>query len=488
MKEVKVLAKQTLVYGLGTIIPRFLNYGILTFFYTRVLSKAEYGVITELYAWMVLILIVLTYGMETGFFRFSQQKENFEKIYSTTLISLFITSMLFLVAINIFIMPVAALLNYKNNHDYIRMISVIMAIDAFSAIPFARLRRENKALKFSIIKIFNVIVNIAVVLFLLLIAPGIHEKSTGWFSKMYNPDYKVGYILAANIAGSVATLIMLMPQVIIKKPVFDRHIWVRMINYSFPLLVTGLSGCINDMLDKVILRRVSGESSGLETVGEYGAGYKIAVLMGLFIQMFRFAAEPFFFEKAKQENAKDIYMYVMKYFVIIMLIIYLFINLYLTGFQYILGKDFRDSIAVVPIIAMAYLLYGIYVNHSIWYKLKDMTRFGIFITLAGAAVTVLVNVIFIPLYGYMASAWGHVIAYATMIILSFILSRNRYYIDYRMNKLIPYFLIAILFVLVSMNYNYGNLKIELTINTMMLICFVIYAQLKDNILVVFFRK
>ena len=185
----------------------------------------------------------------------------------------------------------------------------------------------------------------------MIIAPGIYEKSHGWFRHVYNPDYGVGYVFLANLIGSVSTLLMLLPFIITKKPVFDRVIWTRMMTYSFPLLIAGLSGSINDTLDKVILRRMTGEETGLDTVGEYGAGYKIAVLMALFIQMFRFAAEPFFFERAKHANAKETYAFVMKYFVIIMLLVYLGINLYISGFQLIIDKDFREAIVVVPIVA-----------------------------------------------------------------------------------------------------------------------------------------
>ena len=488
MKEVRNLAKQTLVYGFGTIVPRFLNYGILTFFYTRIFNKAQYGVVTELYAWMVLLLIVLTYGMETGFFRFSQKKEDYEKVYSTALISLFVTSCLFVLLSFIFIKPVSAILNYSNNHDYIRMFAAIVAIDAFCAIPFARLRKENRPVVFSFIKIMNVIITISAVLFLLKIAPGIFKNSHGWFRRIYNPDYGVGYVFLANLIGSAVTLLMLLPFIIKTKIVFYKTIWLRLLNYSFPLLIAGLSGSINDTLDKVILRRMIGDETGLQTVGVYGAGYKIAVLMALFIQMFRFAAEPFFFERAKHENAKETYAFVMKYFIIIMLLVYLGINLYISGIQFMIGVNFREAIVVVPIVSMAYLFYGIYVNHSIWYKLNDLTRFGIYITLIGATITVLINVLFIPVYGYMASAWAHVASYGAMIILSFIFAEKRYKVHYNMKKLIPYFIMAIAMVVFGKFFKYPNLMAELAINTVFIIIFISYAQFKDKILTVFFKK
>ncbi|MCX6332887.1 MAG: oligosaccharide flippase family protein [Bacteroidia bacterium] len=488
MNEVRTLAKQTAIYGFGTVIPRFLNYGVMAIFYTRIFQQAEYGVVTELYAWMAILLIVLTYGMETGFFRFAQNKENYEKVYSTSLISLFATSTLFLILVFIFIGPVSFVLNYPDHHDFVLMTAAIMAIDAFCAIPFARLRKENRPVIFSIIKVANVVITIVAVLFFLLAAPKIWENNNGWFRKVYDPAYRVGYVFVANLIGSIATLLMLLPFIIKIKPAFDKGLWQKMIIYSFPLLIAGLSGSLNDVLDKVILRRILGNETGLATVGVYGAGYKVAVLMALFIQMFRFAAEPFFFERAKKEKAKETYAFVMKYFVIAMLLVFLGINLYIKGFKFIIGPDFRESLIVVPIVSMGYLLYGIYINHSIWYKLNDLTRFGIYITLIGALITVLINVFLIPVYGYMASAWAHVASYGSMIIMSFIFAEKHYKIEYRMEALIPYFIISIGMVVFSRVFNYSNIGTELIINSLLIILFMAYAQYKDKILTVFFKR
>lgn len=487
MKDVRKLAGQTLIYGLGTIIPRFLNYAVMTPFYTRIFlhQQDQYGVITELYAWMAIIMVILTYGMETGFFRFSQKSENYEHVYSTALISLFVTSSLFLLLVNIFIGPVSNVMNYKNNHDYIRMFAGIVAIDSFAAIPFARLRKENRPVVFSIIKIMNVVITICLVIFLLKIAPGIWDRSHGWFRKVYDPDYLVGYVFLSNLISSGCTLLMLLPFIIRIKLRFDTGLWYRMINYSFPLLLAGLSGIINDAIDKVILRRMIGEVDGLAIVGKYGAGYKIGVLMALFIQMFRFAAEPFFFERAKHADAKQTYSDVMKYFILIMLTVFLFINLYIFGFQYIIAFTYREAVSVVPIISMAYLLYGIYINHSIWYKLNDMTVYAIYITLIGAAITILINVLLIPRYGYMASAWAHIASYGAMIILSFIFAEKRYKVSYNMKQYGKYFLIAILMVLFSNNFKYPGLGAEVVINTAFIIIFIGYAQYKDKLISVF---
>jgi len=490
MKEVRKLAGQTLIYGLGTIIPRFLNYAVMTPFYTRVFYKEtdQYGVITELYAWMAILLVVLTYGMETGFFRFAQKHEDSEKVYSTALISLLGSSIMFVVIVNLFIEPVAALMDYRNNHDYIRMFAGIVAIDAFTAIPFARLRKEKKPFIFSIIKIANVLLTISLVIFLLKLAPGIWERSEGWFRNIYNPEYKVGYVFVANLISSGVTMVMLLPYILRIKIRFDAGLWYRMLNYSFPLLLAGLSGTINDVLDKVILRRMIGTEDGLAIVGKYGAGYKIGVMMALFIQMFRFAAEPYFFERSGYADARKSYAEVMKYFIIVMLAVFMFINLYISGLQYMIASTYREAITVVPIISMGYLLYGIYVNHSIWYKINDMTIFAVYITFTGALITVLINVLLIPLYGYMASAWAHIVSYGCMIILSFAFARRRYKVEYNMKQFIPYFMIAVGLVAFGRYFIYPSLTAELVINTLFMIIFVGYAQFKDRLVSVFFSK
>jgi O-antigen/teichoic acid export membrane protein len=490
MKEVRKLAGQTLIYGMGTIIPRFLHYAVMTPFYTRIFydNTSGYGIITELYAWMVILLVILTYGMETAFFRFVQKSEEAENVFSTSMISLFITSSLFVILVFVFINPVSSLMNYANNHDYIKLFAGIVAIDAFTAIPFARLRKENKPLLFSTIKIVNVIITILLVVFLLKIAPGIWEKSVGWFRRMYNPDYKVGYVFIANLISSSATLLMLTPVIRKTKLKFDPGLWYRMVNYSFPLMLAGISGTINDALDKVLIRRLIGEDEGLSIVGKYGAGYKIGVLMALFIQMFRFAAEPFFFERAKQSDAKETYSYVMKYFILVMLIVFIGINLYLPGLKYIIALPYREAIVVVPMISMAYLLYGIYINHSIWYKLNDFTVYAVYITLIGALVTVLINLMFVPSYGYIASAWAHVASYGSMIVASFIMAEKRYKVDYNMKHYIPYFILAIGMVVFGRFFKYPGIYTELIINTGLIVVFIGYAQNRDKILTVFLKR
>jgi O-antigen/teichoic acid export membrane protein len=476
------LAGQTLVYGLGTIVPRFLHYLVLTFFYTRVFSDTEYGVVTELYAFMVLFLVILTYGMETGFFRYTSASHDRERVFSTAFLSLLITSAIFVAVANLLIEPFAEVLRYQNNRIYIRMFIFILAFDAIAAIPFARLRADNRPLRFSILKIINVLITIVLVLFFLKIAPDMVKKGRilpGW---LYNPDLGVGYVFLCNMIASGFVVVLLLPEILSIRGGFSYSLWKKLISYSLPLLIGGLAGTINDALDKMILRRLTTEDDGLAVVGEYGASYKVAVLMSLFIQMFRFAVEPFFFEKSGQKDAKESYAQVMKYFVIITLIIYLGINLYISIFQHIIDSKLRDALSIVPVVSMGYLLYGIFVNLSVWYKINDLTRYGAILTLGGALITVVINLAFVPVYGYKASAWAHVACYGSMVVASYFLGKRYYAVPYQTLRILFYLFIAILIVLFAANVNYPDMLTELFVNTLLIIAFVIMVEKRDRIL------
>lgn len=480
MNEIRKLAKQTVIYGFGTIVPRFLNYALLTPFYTYIFKKDQYGVVTELYAWMVLALVILTYGMETTYFRFSGKKAPKETVYSTSLISLFGTSVLFLIAVSVFINPVSSFLGYGNHQEYILMFSWIVAIDAFSAIPFAYLRGQNRPIVFSALKIINVAVTIIVVFFFLKIAPDMLEKGKTGILKVYNPEFRVGYVFVANLAGSIVTLILLLPFIVKIKPVFSRQLWIKMINYSWPLLIGGMAGSLNEVLDKILLRRLIGGQTGLETLGVYGAGYKVGVLMSLFIQMYRFAAEPFFFEKAGKHDAKETYAITMKYFVITGLILFLGINLYIEALQIIIGPMFRESLIVVPIVSMGYLLLGIFINQSIWYKVDDKTIYGAWLTIIGVAVTIIGNVLFVPEYGYIAAAWSHVACYLSMVIISYIIGQKLYPVNYDIKNILLYISFAIVLVIVSKRLAPANNILSILFDTMLLgiFCFMIEKREK----------
>ncbi|HUW92854.1 MAG TPA: oligosaccharide flippase family protein [Bacteroidales bacterium] len=480
MNEIRKLAGQTVVYGFGTVVPRFLNYALLTPFYTYIFGREEYGVVTELYAWMVLALVILTYGMETTYFRFAGKKAPADTVYSTALFSLFFTSALFIIAVSVFIGPVSEFFKYGNHPEYIRMFAWIVAVDAFSAIPFAYLRGHNRPIVFSALKIINVVITVTLVLFFLRSAPRILERGGGWILKIYNPDFRVGYVFVANLAGSVVTLVCLIPFIIRIRPVFDKKIFFKMISYTWPLLIGGMAGSLNEVLDKILLRRLIGGPEGLSTVGLYGAGFKVGVLMSLFIQMYRFAAEPFFFEKAGKHDAKETYAVTMKYFVITGLILFLCINLYIEGLQVIIGPVFRESLIVVPIVSMGYLLLGIFINQSIWYKVDDKTIYGAWITIIGAVVTITGNLLFVPKYGYIAAAWAHVACYLTMVLVSYFVGLRFYPIKYEVKKLLIYIAVAILLVALSRIVETKSSLLNIFIDTILLASFCVFAERRDR--------
>ncbi|MGM0665734.1 MAG: oligosaccharide flippase family protein [Bacteroidota bacterium] len=489
MKDINKLAGQTLVYGLGTIVPRFLNYAVLTPFYTWIFTRGEYGIITELYAYMVFMMIVLTYGMETAFFRFAQKTGDSKKVFSTAMLSIIVSSSLFLIFFNLFINEISTVLGYQDQKLYLRLFAVILASDAITAIPFAKLRRENRALKFSVIKIVNVVITIGLVFLFLKIEPALRENGRSIMGRLYNPDFSVGYVFLANAVGSLSMLIMLSGEILRMRLRPDMELWKKMMTYSIPLLISGLGGSINDALDKMILRRIIDSDNPLEVLGEYGASYKIAVLMALFIQMYRYAMEPYFFSKADNKNARETYAYVMKYFVIYALILYLAINLYISGFKYIIaGSHLRGALAIVPIVSMGYLLFGIFINLSIWYKVKDLTRYGAYLTIAGAVVTIVLNLLLVPVYGYMASAWAHIACYGVMIAGSYMLSRKYYPINYPVKKIMTYLAAGVAIVIIVSYINYNNILLEIGVNTIIIAAFILYAEYRDKAISVLFNK
>jgi O-antigen/teichoic acid export membrane protein len=437
---------------------------------------------------MVLALVILTYGMETTYFRFAGKKAPAEEVYGTAIVSLLTTSLLFILAVSLFLKPVSGFLGYGEHPEYIRMFTWIVAIDAFSAIPFAWLRGNNRPVRFSVLKIINVIVTLVTAWFFLKAAPSLAEKGSTWILKIYDPDFEVGYVFVANLAGSAVTLICLLPFMMKIRPVFDRKLLGKMLAYSWPLLVGGMAGSLNEVLDKILLRRLIGGAEGLATVGLYCAGFKVGVLMPLFIQMYRFAAEPFFFEKAGSKDAKETYAVTMKYFVITALILFLGINLYIEALQIIIGPVFRESLIVVPIISMGYLLLGIFINQSIWYKVHDKTIYGAWITIIGAAVTVTVNLVFVPDYGYIAAAWAHVACYLSMVLVSYFVGQKLYPVKYETGKILLYIALAVGLLIVSGLLEGENKIVNIVVDTVLLMIFFAVAEIKEQFFTLMFKR
>ena len=435
---------QTAVYGLGIVLPRLLNYVLLTPFYTRVFDRASYGIITELYAYVVFLLVILTYGMETGYFRYASSSKESGKIYTTVLSALFISSSAFIVFVMISGSSLGSLIGYADHPEYIRWLAVIVGVDAFTALPFARIRLRNKPVKYAIIRIMEVSVNIGLNLFFLWYCP--RHSESALVSILYNEQIGVGYVLISNMLASLVKLLLLSSELLAAfKSSFSRVLLKKILRYSYPLLVAGLAGTVNEALDRILLKHlIPADQLPMEQLGIYGANFKMAVLMTLFVQMFKYAAEPFFFSRSKDKNARELYADVMNFFVAAGLVIFLLVNLYMDYFILFIGQGFREGAQIVPIILMANLVMGIFFNLSIWYKLTNKTLYGAVLVIIGALVTVLINVLFIPRYGYVASAWAHLICYSLMVLLSYLWSRKHYKVPYKTGRIVVYMVLALM--------------------------------------------
>ena len=473
--EVKKLAGQTAIYGGTTVLSRLLNY-LLVPLHTYLFSNAaDYGVVGELYAWTSLFIVILTYGMETAFFRFSQDEGVKDRVYSTVVGSLLVTSTLFIVLCSIFAQPIADWLRYPAHPEYVRWFSVIIGVDALTSIFFAHLRFLNKALRFAAVKLTNILVNVLLNLFFLLLCPWLLTKNpdSAFVNAIYNPEIGVGYIFIANLVASVVTLLMLFPGILRQKFVFDWQLWKKMFRYAFPLLIFGLAGIVNETMDRVLIKRLSLAAEPQASVGIYSACYKISILMTIVIQAFKYAADPFFFRKAKDKDAKETYAEVMTLFVLVCSVIFTGIMLYMDIVQYFVGETYRVGLPIVPILLMANLFLGIFYNLSIWYKLTGQTKFGAYIAIFGAVITLVLNWLLIPRFDYMGAAWTTFACYLSMMVVSYLLGQKYYHVDYDLKRILFYLLFAVAVYGLSVGVNrwlgIESMGARLAVNTVILV-------------------
>lgn len=466
MNPIRKLAGQTAIYGLSSIVGRLLNY-LLVPLHTRAFSPEQFGIVTEMYSYVAFLLIVLTYGFETAFFRFAGEHAERHRVYRTSLISLVISSTIFVSFCWIFAQPIAEIIKYPNKSEYVIWFSLILATDAVTAIPFSKLRLENKALRFAVFRLINIGVNISLNIFFIWLCPYLMKngapETKSMVLKVFNPDIGVGYVFIANLIASIITFLLLIPDMLHarnKKTAvignsslpseasegtfiwFDGILWKRMMRYSFPLLIGGLAGITNEMFSRVSLKYQLPEAISMHELGIFGACYKVAILMTIFIQTFRFAAEPFFFSHAKEQNAKQLYADVMNWFVISCSMIYLSVMLFMDIIKYFIGEAYHGGLSIVPILLFANLFLGIYYNLSIWFKLNDKTYLGAWMTIGGAILTIILNYIWIPSYGYYGASWATFVVYFIMMIFSFILGHKFYPVPYDLKKIILYPLFA----------------------------------------------
>lgn len=441
----KKLAGQTAIYGLTSIVGRLLTWFLVPL-YTLKFTPDQYGVITEMYAYVAFLVVFLTYGMETAFFRYSTLKEYEPKtVFTTVIYSLFSTSFIFIAIAFLFEQQIANWLQYPNNPEFVTWFALIVGLDAISSIPLAKLRADNKALKFVLVNFTNIIVFVGLNLFFLVYClPKYNTGDTNWLiNTFYNPEIGVGYVFISNLIAVCVKFLLLLPEIFKARYGFEISLLKKMFIYALPLLIFGLAGIVNETIDRIMLKRILHETHTLKytmsQIGIYGACYKISIIITLFIQAFRYAAEPFFFAQEKEKNAKETYSKVMTYFVIVCATIFLGVMLFMDVIKYFIpNEDYWEGLKVVPILLFANIALGIYYNQSIWYKLSGKTKFGAYIGIFGAAITILLNYIWIPIYGYMGSAWTTLICYASMMFLSFVLSRKHYPIKYNLPKVFLY--------------------------------------------------
>ena len=478
MGYIKKLAGQTALYGLSSVVPRLLNY-ILVPLHTRVFLQEDYGIITEMYAYLGFLLVFLTFGLETGYFRFASKEKDTDTVYSSTFYTLLFTSTTFIVIFS-FLSPVLSTnLGYSSHPEYVYLLSIVIGLDAFCAIPFARLRLLNKPLLFSSLKIVGVIVNVFLNFFFLKICPTYNFPLK---DIIYNPSLGITYVFISNLASSVlVTFLLLLFSGTIPTSINLSKVKTILL-YSFPLLISGLGGTTNESFDRIFIKYLIGEENNpLYQLGIYGSNVKLAVLMVLFIQMYRYAAEPFFFSHADNKDSPSIYSSMMKYFFIFSLLIFLGVSLYTDILQLLVGKDFREGLDVVPILLLANLFAGVFFNLSIWYKLTNKTWYGIYYTFAGAAITITLNIVLIPRIGYYGAAIARLFCYIAMCVLCYIGGKKFLQIPYDIKAMGIHFSVAIVLFILGYFVTIDQPILHFFYRLMLILSFIMFVIIYEKI-------
>ena len=466
MAGLKSLAKETAIYGVSSIVGRFLNY-LLVPVYTIALpaSSGGYGVVTNIYAWVALILVLLTCGMETGFFRFANKgQDDPMRVYSTTLLSVSIGSLVFVALGLLFLEPIAGWLEYGEHPWYIGMMMIVVAMDAIQSIPFAYLRYKKRPIKFAALKLLFIFLNIALNLF--------------YYAVLKGND--VGYAFLFNLVCTSVVMVCMIPELRGFTYVLDKELLKRMLRYSLPLVILGVAGILNQVADKIIFPFVyPDEAEATVQLGIYGAASKIAMIMAMFTQAFRFAYEPFVFGKSKEKDSREMYAQAMKFFIIFTLLAFLAVMFYLDILRHIIGRDYWDGLRVVPIVMAAEIFMGIYFNLSFWYKLIDETRWGAYFSLTGCTILILMNIFLIPKYGYIACAWAGFTGYGVAMLLSYFVGQKKYPIQYDLKAIGMYVLLAAVLYLAAEYVPIDNIYLRMAYRTVLLILFIAYVVKRD---------
>ena len=477
MANLKTLFKDTALYGMSSIVGRFLNYLLVPLYTAKIAaSSGGYGVITNVYAYTALLLVILTFGMETTFFRFvNKEGANPMRTYSTVLIMVGSVALLFVALVLAFINPVSSFMGYSAHEEYVAVMAACVAIDAFQCIPFAYLRYKHRPWKFVALKMLFIVLNITLNIVYFVVLPAMYSNPSthGFAASVYDPNVGVGYVFRLNLFCTAIITFFFWKELTGFRWVFDKILFRKMLSYSWPILLLGITGILNQTADKILFPIVSPGAEGHVQLGIYGAAAKIAMIMAMITQAFRYAYEPFVFGSAKEKGSRDTYAKAMKYFIIFTLLAYLVVVGYLDVLKYIIGRDYWEGLKVVPVVMAAEIMMGVYFNLSFWYKLIDKTIYGAWFSGVGCVVLVLINVLLIPKYGYMACAWAGVAGYGTAMLLSYFVGQKKYPINYPLKSITVYICIAALFTAIMLDTPQSLPKaLRLGIHTLLIILFV----------------
>lgn len=471
MASFKGLAKDTVIYGMSSIVGRFLNYLLVPLYTAKIAAESGgYGVVTNVYAYTALILVLLTFGMETTFFRFSnKEEENKKRVFSTSLICVSTLAVAFFLLVLLFLPSIASFLGYADHPEYVWTMAATVSLDAIQAIPFAYLRYQHRPMRFFTLKMLFIVLNIVLNLFAFLVMPAINGHATD-----------VVWVFYINLFCTGIVTFFFYRELAEIRYGFDSALMRRMFKYSWPILVLGLAGILNQAADKILYPKLVEGHQGQVDLGIYGAAVKIAMIMAMITQAFRYAYEPIVFGKAHDKDSKEYYAKAMKYFLIFTLLAFLAVVAYIGILRYIIGRDYWDGLRVVPIVMAAEIMMGVYFNLSFWYKLIDETIWGLWFSLAGCIVLLLVNIIFVPKMGYIACAWGGFAGYATAMVLSYVVGQKRNPIRYPMHDIMIYVLLTtVLFVGMTLANQHLPVWAAVAVNTLLLAVFVVYIVKKD---------
>ena len=482
MANLKSLAKDTAIYGMSSILGRFLNY-LLVPLYTSNISAASggYGIITNLYAYTALLLVILTYGMETTFFRYANKtNEDPQKVYSSTLIMVGFTSLLFIVLVSIFLQPISGVMGYSDHSSYVWVMAATVSIDAFQCIPFAYLRYKKRPIKFAALKLLFIAFNIALNLLYFVVLPDLYKSYPDIIQHIYNPETGVGYAFYINLVCTASITFFFYKELTGFKYTFDKKLAKRMLSYSWPILILGIAGILNQTADFILFPYLYKGGEAHQQLGIYGAASKIAMIMAMITQAFRYAYEPFVFGKGNDKDNRETYAIAMKYFIIFTLLAFIVVMGYINILRHIIGRDYWEGLKVVPIVMAGTIMMGVYFNLSFWYKLIDKTIWGAYFSGIGCFVLILINIIFVPQYGYMACAWAGLIGYATAMTLSYFVGQKKYPINYPLKSIGIYVLMTVIFfIAITYSNEYLPKIYALAVNTLIIFAFIAHIIYHD---------